>query len=100
VEVKNIRPLPSYQIGVLQCNINSYSKIKYTADILKLVKVAVEITSKMMKGVPKTLLLIVALLAWAFSLASASDPSPLQDFCVAINDTSSDHAGIYISSLI
>ncbi|XP_059428285.1 germin-like protein subfamily 1 member 11 [Corylus avellana] len=46
----------------------------------------------MMKGVPKTLLLTVALLAWAFSLASAFDPSPLQDFCVAINDTSSDHA--------
>ncbi|XP_059434045.1 germin-like protein subfamily 1 member 13 [Corylus avellana] len=46
----------------------------------------------MMKGVPKTLLLTVALLAWAFSLTSAFDPSPLQDFCVAINDTSSDHA--------
>ncbi|XP_059433947.1 germin-like protein subfamily 1 member 11 [Corylus avellana] len=46
----------------------------------------------MMKGVPKTLLLTVALLAWAFSLASAFDPSPLQDFSVAINDTSSDHA--------
>ncbi|XP_059429955.1 germin-like protein subfamily 1 member 7 [Corylus avellana] len=46
----------------------------------------------MMKGVPKMLLLTVALLAWAFSLASAYDPSPLQDFCVAINDTSSDHA--------
>ena len=26
-------------------------------------------------------------LALASSLASASDPSPLQDFCVAINDT-------------
>jgi hypothetical protein len=48
-----------------------------------------------MKGVPKMLLVSVALLAWAFSLASAFDPSPLQDFCVAINDTSSDHAGIY-----
>ncbi|XP_059443502.1 germin-like protein subfamily 1 member 11 [Corylus avellana] len=46
----------------------------------------------MMKGVPKTLLLCMALLAWACSLASSSDPSPLQDFCVAINDTSSDHA--------
>ncbi|XP_034710747.1 putative germin-like protein 2-1 [Vitis riparia] len=29
----------------------------------------------------------IALLAMAFSLASASDPSPLQDFCVAVNDT-------------
>ncbi|XP_059434239.1 germin-like protein subfamily 1 member 11 [Corylus avellana] len=46
----------------------------------------------MMKGVPKTLLLCMALLAWACSLASSSDPSPLQDFCIAINDTSSDHA--------
>ncbi|XP_059430233.1 germin-like protein subfamily 1 member 7 [Corylus avellana] len=46
----------------------------------------------MMKGVPKMLLVSVALLAWACSLASAYDPSPLQDFCVAINDTSSDHA--------
>ncbi|XP_059432939.1 germin-like protein subfamily 1 member 11 [Corylus avellana] len=46
----------------------------------------------MMKGVPKILLVSVALLAWACSLASAYDPSPLQDFCVAINDTSSDHA--------
>jgi len=27
-----------------------------------------------------------ALLALASSLASASDPSPLQDICVAIND--------------
>ncbi|XP_059430408.1 germin-like protein subfamily 1 member 11 [Corylus avellana] len=46
----------------------------------------------MMKGVPKTLLVSVALLAWACSLAFAYDPSPLQDFCIAINDTSSDHA--------
>ena len=29
----------------------------------------------------------IALLAMAFSLASAPDPSPLQDFCVAVNDT-------------
>ncbi|XP_057974353.1 putative germin-like protein 2-1 isoform X2 [Malania oleifera] len=29
----------------------------------------------------------VAFLAVAFSLASAADPSPLQDFCVALNDS-------------
>ncbi|RVW98240.1 putative germin-like protein 2-1 [Vitis vinifera] len=29
----------------------------------------------------------IVLLAMAFSIASASDPSPLQDFCVAVNDT-------------
>ena len=29
----------------------------------------------------------IALLAMSFFLASASDPSPLQDFCVAVNDT-------------
>ncbi|KAJ9681992.1 hypothetical protein PVL29_018061 [Vitis rotundifolia] len=38
----------------------------------------------MMKGV--CFLVTVALLALASSLASASDPSPLQDTCVAIND--------------
>ncbi|KAM3740377.1 hypothetical protein ACB098_08G094200 [Castanea mollissima] len=40
-----------------------------------------------MKGVPY--LATVAILALAFSLASAYDPSPLQDFCVAINNTDS-----------
>ncbi|KAK4259879.1 hypothetical protein QN277_006167 [Acacia crassicarpa] len=30
---------------------------------------------------------LVAFLALVFSFASADDPSPLQDFCVAINDT-------------
>lgn len=34
-----------------------------------------------------TLACIIVLLAMAFSLATASDPSPLQDFCVAVNDT-------------
>ena len=29
----------------------------------------------------------IALSAMSFFLASASDPSPLQDFCVAVNDT-------------
>ncbi|CBI36791.3 hypothetical protein VitviT2T_021025 [Vitis vinifera] len=38
----------------------------------------------MMKGV--CFLVTVALLALASSLASASDPSPLQDICVAISD--------------
>ncbi|KAM3707228.1 hypothetical protein ACJW31_02G008300 [Castanea mollissima] len=40
----------------------------------------------------------VALLALASSLASAYDPSPLQDFCVAINNTNS--AGTYIILLL
>ena len=45
-----------------------------------------------MKGVPH--LVTVAILALAFTLASAHDPSPLQDFCVAINNT--DSAGMYM----
>ena len=32
-------------------------------------------------------LLTLSVLALAVSIASASDPSPLQDFCVAANDT-------------
>ncbi|GMI79122.1 hypothetical protein like AT5G39110 [Hibiscus trionum] len=32
-------------------------------------------------------LVVFALMILAISLASASDPSPLQDFCVALNDT-------------
>ena len=43
-------------------------------------------------------LVTVALLALASSLASAYDPSPLQDFCVAINNTNS--AGTYIILLL
>ena len=39
---------------------------------------------------------IVAILALATTLVSAYDPSPLQDFCVAINNT--DSAGMYILS--
>ena len=39
-----------------------------------------------MKGI-HSVLVVFALLAFACSLASAFDPSPLQDFCVAINDT-------------
>ena len=41
----------------------------------------------MMKGV--SFFVTVAILALASSLASAYDPSPLQDFCVAINDIKS-----------
>ncbi|KAI9090253.1 hypothetical protein K1719_028799 [Acacia pycnantha] len=37
---------------------------------------------------------LVALLALAFSFASAYDPSPLQDFCVAINDTKN---GVFVN---
>ncbi|KAJ9678659.1 hypothetical protein PVL29_020747 [Vitis rotundifolia] len=40
-----------------------------------------------MKKMGANTLAYVVLLAMAFSVASASDPSPLQDFCVAINDT-------------
>ena len=41
----------------------------------------------------KAYLLTVALFALAFSLASASDPAPLQDFCVALKDYSDKSAG-------
>ncbi|XP_075667675.1 germin-like protein subfamily 1 member 13 [Castanea sativa] len=48
----------------------------------------IEITSSnMMKGV--YFLVTMAILALASSLASAYDPSPLQDFCVAINNLKS-----------
>ena len=50
----------------------------------------------MIKGV--TYVITVALLALASTLVSAYDPSPLQDFCVAINNTNS--AGMYILSLL
>ena len=39
---------------------------------------------------------IVAILALATTLVSAYDPSPLQDFCVAINNT--DSAGMHMVS--
>jgi len=39
-------------------------------------------------------LAVIALLALSSSPAFASDPSPLQDFCVAINDT--NNGGTYI----
>jgi hypothetical protein len=51
----------------------------------------------MMKSV--SYLVTLAVLASAFPLlASAFDPSPLQDFCVAINDSSS--AGMYILYIV
>ena len=40
---------------------------------------------------------IVAILALATSLVSAYDPNPLQDFCVAINNTNS--TGMYMHAL-
>ena len=48
-----------------------------------------------MKGVPY--LFTVAIQALATTLVSAYDPSPLQDFCVAINNT--DSAGMYMLPL-
>lgn len=50
------------------------------------------------KVVPKYALVAVALLAFACSLASAYDPSPLQDFCVAIDNPAS--AGMYALLLL
>ncbi|RVW25747.1 putative germin-like protein 2-1 [Vitis vinifera] len=40
-----------------------------------------------MKKMVINTLACIALSAMSFFLASASDPSPLQDFCVAVNDT-------------
>ncbi|XP_022743490.1 germin-like protein subfamily 1 member 13 isoform X1 [Durio zibethinus] len=48
-----------------------------------------------MKGVH--FLVAFVLLALAFTFASASDPSPLQDFCVAINNT--NDGGMFFNSL-
>jgi len=42
----------------------------------------------------KVVYFFVVLLALASSIAFAYDPSPLQDFCVAINDTKT--GGIYV----
>jgi hypothetical protein len=42
----------------------------------------------MMKGVPNYLVTMLVL-ALACSLASAYDPSPLQDLCVSTNDSAS-----------
>lgn len=35
----------------------------------------------------KSFILIIAILAVVTSISHASDPSPLQDFCVAVNDS-------------
>ncbi|KAG5625789.1 hypothetical protein H5410_011007 [Solanum commersonii] len=35
----------------------------------------------------KSFVLIIAILAVVTSISHASDPSPLQDFCVAVNDS-------------
>lgn len=50
------------------------------------------------KVVPKYGLVTLALLAFVCSLAFAYDPSPLQDFCVAVNNSAS--AGMYICIII
>ncbi|MFQ6668446.1 hypothetical protein Gotur_034098 [Gossypium turneri] len=47
-----------------------------------------------MKGV-QHFLVVFSLLILGVTLASASDPSPLQDFCVALNSTK--HAGIFVN---
>ncbi|XP_062176003.1 germin-like protein subfamily 1 member 11 [Alnus glutinosa] len=47
----------------------------------------------MMKGVPRYLVTLLVL-ALACSLASAYDPSPLQDFCVSTNDSAS---GVFVN---
>ena len=41
-------------------------------------------------------LVVVAVMALASSLASAYDPSPLQDFCVAIDEPKNAGISIYI----
>ena len=52
-----------------------------------------------MKKMGASTLAYIVLLAMAFSVASASDPSPLQDFCVAVNDTN-DSGKILMLSLL
>jgi hypothetical protein len=46
----------------------------------------------------KVLYFLVSILVFASSVAFAYDPSPLQDFCVAINDPKD--GGMYIFSFI
>ncbi|XP_075661157.1 germin-like protein subfamily 1 member 20 [Castanea sativa] len=45
----------------------------------------------------KAYLVTVALFALAFSLASASDPAPLQDFCVALKDYSDSESAVFVN---
>ena len=59
-------------------------------------KIEIANPKNMMKGFPY--LVTVAILALAFSLASAYDPSPLQDFCVATENANS--GGTYMVDLL
>ncbi|KAM3681762.1 hypothetical protein ACJW31_12G023100 [Castanea mollissima] len=45
----------------------------------------------------KAYIVTVALFALAFSLASASDPDPLQDFCVALKDYSDSKSAVFVN---
>jgi len=45
----------------------------------------------------KVMYFLVAVLALAFSVASAYDPSPLQDFCVTVNGTKDGGKNININ---
>ena len=80
-----IRWLHSINRHVLICNI-IHTSTKHSAKTTK------HTASNMTKLF--TCLLTVALLALASSLASAHDPSSLQDFCVAVNNSNS--AGMYL----
>ena len=80
-----IQWLRSINRHVLICNI-IHTSTKHSAKTTK------HTASNMTKLF--TCLLTVALLALASSLASAHDPSSLQDFCVAVNNSNS--AGMYL----
>ena len=70
---------------------NFSSPLTSTQRIVKIVRD--KTLAIMKKGV--SFLVTVALMALASSLASASDPGPLQDTCVAIAEP--ENAGIYIT---
>ena len=70
----------------------NFSPLPSTQRIVKIVRD--KTLAIMKKGV--SFLVTVALMALASSLVSASDPSPLQDTCVAIAEPK--NAGIYIIS--
>ena len=72
------------------CSIATFShlSLKPTYSIELTIRAIYSTTLKytsIMKGVH--FLLTISVLALAVSIASAYDPSPLQDFCVATNDT-------------
>ncbi|KAI4389731.1 hypothetical protein MLD38_001928 [Melastoma candidum] len=50
-----------------------------------------------MRPVLMTLLVVLSLLASAYDVVRATDPGPLQDFCVAINGT--DHAAVFVNGM-